>query len=62
MKFLLEIDCDNAAFQPEPLDAVDEIAAVLRDLAESVQAAELRPSYRLRAANGNTVGRAWTEE
>lgn len=60
MKFTLEIECDNAAFED---DATVEIARILRQLAESVP--NLAGTYGfipLRDINGNRVGRAALHE
>lgn len=52
MKFILEIDCDNAAFEP---DAKREIARILRRAASKI---DDNDSYQhLRDINGNKVGK-----
>jgi hypothetical protein len=53
MKFTLEIDCDNAAFEDE---MASEIARILRTTAKRV--ADGEDDMRLRDVNGNTVGYA----
>lgn len=61
MKFTLEIDCDNAAFTGEDGDADMEVAMILRNAAERVEAG--RNSGKLLDSNGNSVGKfLFTEE
>jgi len=53
MKFVLEIDCDNAAFDEDP------VPEVIRILAETVgKLADGGRSVVLVDSNGNSVGRA----
>lgn len=58
MKFKLEIDCDNAAFE----DPGTEVARILHDLADRVgQHMPVRgDSFVLYDINGNKVGEART--
>lgn len=62
MKFTLELECNNAAFEHHPNL---EIARILVTLASEVRESSKRNVpvlYRLRDVNGNTVGEAaWTE-
>lgn len=54
MKFVLSINCDNDAFQPEPLP---EIAAILRRLASKLEQDGTTGLYEnISDANGNIVG------
>ena len=58
MKYSLEIECDNAAFDPQgdgdEQAARDQVALILRDLAKHL---ENGCSYRiLQDSNGNRVG------
>ena len=58
VKLKLEIQMDNAAFDPHPNT---EVAAILRDLASKVQNYdELEPGYLrpLHDTNGNKIGYA----
>lgn len=57
MKFTLEIACDNAAFED---DATEEIARILRELADDLDAGH--STAVLRDANGNRVGLAALHE
>ena len=57
MKFKLEIDCDNAAFED---DAAGEVMRILNDLAERIPIVIGR-TLNLYDVNGNSVGRAWVE-
>jgi hypothetical protein len=50
--FTVKIETGNAAFEPRPHD---EIARILRELADRIEAGKFTRS--LRDANGNTVGR-----
>jgi hypothetical protein len=55
MRFKLDIQCDNAAFE-EP---ATEIARVLREAATRIEGGELPEGSgggKLRDSNGNTVG------
>jgi hypothetical protein len=49
MKFIIEMDCDNAAFHP---NARDEIARILRDAVKRLD----RERASLFDINGNRVG------
>lgn len=51
MSFVVLVEIDNAAFDPEP--AV-ELARILRELADRVERGQ--PSGLLRDVNGNIVG------
>jgi hypothetical protein len=54
MQFRLTIDCDNDAFA---YDRQDYIAALLRDVADSVEAGgNISHPINIRDANGNRVG------
>lgn len=54
MKFTLEIECDNAAFEGDPNE---EIARILRDLVDDLEARPAaRGTFPLRDSNGNRVG------
>lgn len=57
MKFKLNIDCDNAAFQD---DASHEVARILRELADRVEISGGQPlsDFNLYDTNGNRVGEA----
>lgn len=57
MKFIIEIDCDNAAFADE-CDA--EVARILRSFADKLTArtVDLHDWPTLRDVNGNRVGAA----
>ena len=57
MKFTLEIECDNAAF--EDVHCTASVARILREAAAYV-GAQRRPSggaHTVRDVNGNTCGR-----
>lgn len=58
MKFKLEIDCDNAAFDDAPRQ---EIERILEKLTRDVLAWGLLGTIPLYDTNGNRVGRAWIE-
>ena len=61
MKFKLEIDCNNAAFEDNP---AGEIARILRQLSEGVESSEgvgWSRHWQLCDVNGNVVGGAWNE-
>ena len=63
MKFKIEIDCDNAAFQPEPTYELGQIMGLFsQDLSEGFFVATRRQPCNLRDHNGSTVGRAWFED
>lgn len=52
MKLVVEVSCDNAAFED-----LDEVSRILRGLASRLVGAPMRPIEGvLRDANGNTVG------
>lgn len=60
MKFRMEIDCGNAAFE-DP----QELARILRSVADSPDIASMgcrTEGVKLRDLNGNTVGEWWFEE
>lgn len=57
MKFKLEIDCDNAAFEDEP-PSCHEIARILREAAWRISEYGLNTkSTSLSDVNGNKVGK-----
>lgn len=62
MRFMLEIDCDNAAFGSTDLTADGisernaEVARILREAADRIEGGAL--AVKLRDVNGNTVGQA----
>lgn len=56
MKFTLEIDCDNAAFQENDGDQYVEVARILREAADRIENG--RDSIALIDLNGNRVGDA----
>lgn len=51
MRFVVNVDCDNAAFEPDP---GPEVARLLRAAADWVEGGRQRAP--LRDVNGNTVG------
>jgi len=53
MKFKLEIDCDNAAFDSWP-NAEAEVARILRNAATEIETRQ--GQGKCRDYNGNTVG------
>lgn len=57
-KYLIEIDCDNAAFEDENLGW--ELSGILRRASVKLSNGEL--DFKLRDSNGNTVGSAYLEE
>ena len=59
MRFLLTIDCDNAAFKTDedPANARYEVARILTDLVHTVQG-EFFDRVAVKDINGNTVGQA----
>ena len=57
-KYLIEIDCDNAAFEDENLEW--ELSDILRRASIKLSNGEL--DFKLRDSNGNTVGSAYLEE
>lgn len=63
MKFILEINIDNAAFEDEPLG---EISRILRDQATNmvhwVGDGSKSWDATLRDINGNTVGKAYLDK
>jgi hypothetical protein len=52
MKLVVEVNCDNAAFEDYP----DELARILRKLADRLDGCA-PVSGKLRDTHGNTVGR-----
>jgi hypothetical protein len=68
MKFKLEIDCDNAAFDIVGGNPSEDISHILRDVAGRMECNPIcagskhHNEYRLYDVNGNRVGRAWIEE
>jgi hypothetical protein len=61
MKFTLEINCDNAAFEDADGNdcAYPEIARILRELSDKYDEGRyIGPVVKLRDDNGNTVGEA----
>lgn len=57
MKLKIEIQMDNAAFEP---DYVEEVQSILEDLCERLPypLKETNGDLNLRDTNGNTVGKA----
>lgn len=54
MRFTIDIECNNSAFDPDPWP---ELARILRDMAGQLE--ERHPDYMtLRDVNGNAVGNA----
>lgn len=53
MNFKLTVDCNNDAFEPFPND---ELARILRRLADRLDSAASPDAGTLADANGNTVG------
>jgi len=53
MKLHIEMDCDNAAFEPEP---GQEAARILSELARLIDGSKPPYSGKLFDANGNRVG------
>jgi hypothetical protein len=62
-KFILEIDCDNAAFGESEADVASELGRILYQLAlrftDGSDGPEIRHNGRPMDANGNSVG-SWT--
>ena len=58
MKFKLEIDCSNAAFEEEP---EYEVARILRELADKLEA-DGSLAHPVFDFNGNRVGRSTVEQ
>ena len=58
--FKVEIETDNAAFDEGYHDF--EVARILRALADTLDMYGGRAEYTLRDINGNTVGKATSEE
>ena len=56
--FRIDIDTDNAAFEPAP---DDEVVRILRALIDRIERDDLESEKVLMDYNGNTVGRAWFE-
>lgn len=61
MKITIEIECDNAAFEPHPQT---EMSRILKDLAKLIQIKSLSgiDGLKLRDYNGNTVGTVAVDE
>ena len=57
MKFKIEIECDNAAFD-EPYE---ELARILRDLADDIEES-VHLAHPIFDINGNRVGRSTVEQ
>ena len=57
--FKIEIETDNDAFAPEP---GPELARILRELADKLDAGTVPESVRLRDINGNTCGTATNQD
>ena len=55
MLFVLEIECDNATFEP---NHAAEVARILNELAGKIEASPDTLNYGLRDFNGNLVGGA----
>lgn len=53
MKFTLEIDCDNAAFDPSPGEEINRILSRLAECGEPFAAGDQAPLFD---TNGNRVG------
>jgi hypothetical protein len=63
MKFVLTIDCGNAAFDPLPeLEVASIIRELARKMARDIETPTYAGCYALRDSNGNTVGSASFEE
>ncbi len=58
MRFIVEIDCDNAAFEDDP---ACEVANILRKVVRAVEK-DGSQGGRLRDSNGNTCGSYKYEE
>lgn len=56
MRYVIEIETGNAAFEPEP---GPETARIIQALAESLKAGGRLLDRSLQDANGNTVGEAY---
>ena len=56
MAFKLSIDTDNAAFEPEEGGPRPELARILRELANVLDAGDGGRGRSLRDVNGNIVG------
>jgi hypothetical protein len=52
-EFKIKIECDNAAFENDPLA---EVARILREAADKLEQGQ--DGFKLRDINGNTVGSA----
>jgi hypothetical protein len=57
MRLILKLDMDNAAFGETPMDALQEVARILRDVADRAEGGQ--PCGTCRDFNGNSVGK-WT--
>jgi hypothetical protein len=55
MKYTIEIDTSNAAFDDAPMH---EVARILRELADYLEETDNATDQPLRDVNGNRVGRA----
>lgn len=53
MKYTITINCDNAAFDPEP---EIEVSRILKKLADDVVMHDFQTKIILRDINGNRVG------
>lgn len=58
MRFRIEMECDNAAFDDDP---TPEVGRILTSLAAKIEGVEWDDLIMLRDINGNTVGKAWFE-
>jgi hypothetical protein len=54
MKYTITIECDNAAFDPP----AQEVARILRQLADQCERYDSPPQVTLFDINGNRVGKA----
>jgi hypothetical protein len=55
IRFVLEVACDNAAFDPEPRW---ELACILRSAADRLEERGIQDRFSLLDINGNEVGEA----
>ncbi len=53
MKFTLEFDCDNAAFDDQP---EVETARILRKVADGIESGAIEDRHVIRDINGNNIG------
>lgn len=58
MKLKIEIEMNNAAFDPEIGHAAHEVARILREYAEDLRVGNHGFNRTVRDANGNKVGEA----